>query len=223
MRFYLVNACTSLNLFLGLGALFLASIGEITYASILLLASVGFDACDGFLARKWGVSSEFGAQLDSLGDFASFCIASGALSYYWFSPGLPHWLMAIAAGAYILLGAIRLARYNSSVDPICPPAYFEGMPTTAASAMLAMFCLATPELNCWVGLAITVVLGALMVCKLPYPKLTKMTWMPFWAWLVPFACAAVFFSASIWFFCVIYLCSGPVVAWRQRGQQAVQS
>ncbi|MGM9992822.1 MAG: CDP-alcohol phosphatidyltransferase family protein [Candidatus Bruticola sp.] len=258
MSFAIVTACTCFNMFLGLLSLYLAVIGQPFWACLALLASVCFDACDGFLARKWNVASEFGAQLDSLADFASFCLAGGTLAYSWiaaslsanyslaayssdYSSGLYGVIKAVCNGGwqqgggfeplsgtfsyavlvvafvYICLGGMRLARYNANTDSICPPSFFEGMPTTGAAAILSMFCLAdfTATSSCrfssWSFIMITTLIFAfLMVCRLPYPKLTKMSWLPKWTFIVPIIVALVSLPLSVYLFCGLYLISGPI-------------
>lgn len=270
MYFAIVTACTCFNMFLGLLSLYLSVIGEPFWACWALLASVCFDACDGFLARKWNVASEFGAQMDSLADYASFCLAGGALSYAWMAAsksgtfslaseqgycggltgmltacvnggwqaggGFPplngwlHYFMLAAAFYYICLGGMRLARYNANTDSVCPPSFFEGMPTTGAAAILAMFCLAdfmAPQClrfsgPLWIACC-TLVFGSLMFCRLPYPKLTKMTWIPKWVWIIPVFSAFLSMSVSIWLFCGIYLISGPIYYFRGTGNKKLDS
>ncbi|MGM9998884.1 MAG: CDP-alcohol phosphatidyltransferase family protein [Candidatus Bruticola sp.] len=257
MYFAIVTACTCFNMFLGLLALYLAAIGQPFWACWALLASVCFDACDGFLARKWNVASEFGAQLDSLADFASFCLAGGVLAYSWtaaslsgnyslaaysnnYSSGICGVIKAICSGGwqqtggfeplsgsfnyvvllvafvYICLGGMRLARYNANTDSICPPSFFEGMPTTGAAAILSMFCLAdfmapsSCRFSSWMFIITTTLIFAfLMVCKLPYPKLTKMSWLPKWTFILPVALAFISLPLSVYLFCGLYLISGP--------------
>src|SRR4029453_18940620 len=75
-RFALVNACTLASLGLGLLAIFLAMQGEVRCGAACLVACVAFDGLDGALARKLGVSSPFGAQMDSLADMCSFGLAA---------------------------------------------------------------------------------------------------------------------------------------------------
>lgn len=216
IRFAVVTACTCLNMVLGVISAYLASQNEITYAAVCIIVSVCFDACDGFLARRWDVASEFGAQLDSLGDFASFCVATGALAFFWFKLGAYIWAVAVAALVFVCCGGMRLAHYNSSVDSLCPPAYFEGLPTTAAAAMMASFCIVTPAINSWAGVVLTVAFGLLMVCKCPYPKLTKMDYLPVWFWLVPLALAAINLEAAVWICCSAYLLCGPLLWLRSK-------
>ena len=58
-------------------------------AALGLLACVVFDGLDGALARKFGVASPFGAQMDSLADLSSFGVATGrglCLAGRWWPP-----------------------------------------------------------------------------------------------------------------------------------------
>lgn len=217
-QFVIVNACTLLNMLLGLAAVFVAAYSTVA-AAWLIGASVVFDACDGTLARRWGVSSEFGAQLDSLGDFSSFSLGTGAIMLYTMRGlALPLEWAAVPAAVYMVCGAIRLARYNATTDSLCPPEYFQGLPTTGAACILAALVVfgQCQCALCWV--LFTVLYGLLMVCNLPYPKLTKMAWVPKWVWLIP-AVALPFFPKEVTWTCVgLYTISGPLVWWRRQGQ-----
>ena len=211
--FCVVNACTSLNTLLGVAAIFLAPI-SIVYAAICVGASTIFDAVDGFLARRWQVNSGFGAQLDSLGDFSSFGMATGVIGYYWVGHGAVNVWAWVGAAFYILCAAIRLARYNANTDSLCPPAYFEGLPSTAAACSLAALVIFGNSSDSLINLLLLMFFGALMVSRLPYPKLTRMGWMPKWVWLIPVIMA--FFSTwlTAWLCVGAYAVSGFVVALR---------
>ena len=89
-----VNGCTSLNLMFGLTTVLLSCHGYTFIASWCLLGSVIWDAADGFLARRWQVASEFGAQLDSLADMTSFSVGGAAFVYGWLEGSMPVWLLA---------------------------------------------------------------------------------------------------------------------------------
>ena len=52
------------------------------YGALCLLACITFDGLDGALARKFGVASPFGVQMDSLGDMTSFGIAAPVVVFY---------------------------------------------------------------------------------------------------------------------------------------------
>ena len=68
------------------------------------------DMLDGFLARRWGVESKFGARLDSLADFV-FVLAVGYKLFPWLKLPVALWMMiglialvkaSNAIGAYIV-------------------------------------------------------------------------------------------------------------------------
>ncbi|MDO5296366.1 MAG: phosphatidylcholine/phosphatidylserine synthase [bacterium] len=222
LLFVLVNACTVLNMLLGVAAVFAAP-HNVILAAWLIAASVIFDASDGYLARRWGVSSEFGAQLDSLGDFSSFCLGTGAMMYYAIAgQGAAAWLCGLAAALYIVCGAVRLARYNATTDSLCPPQYFQGLPTTAAACILAALVVFGRCNDSVTLAALTCVYGLLMVCTLPYPKLTKMTWIPKWVWFIPFVLAPLCATAVTWICVATYTLSGGLVWIKQRRSRGTQ-
>ena len=73
---------------------------------ILYLIAGLTDMVDGFLARRWGVESKFGARLDSLADFV-FVLTVG----YKFFP-----LLKLPATLWMMIGLIALVKM---VNAIC--------------------------------------------------------------------------------------------------------
>ena len=57
--------------------------GNWNLAVICIALAAIFDALDGLVARKFNVSSKFGAELDSLSDLVSFGVAPGFILYRW--------------------------------------------------------------------------------------------------------------------------------------------
>ncbi|MEZ4868853.1 MAG: CDP-alcohol phosphatidyltransferase family protein [Caldilineaceae bacterium] len=210
VRFAVVNGFTAASLILGFASIILTMAGLLTEAALCLLASVALDGCDGNLARRWQVSSSFGAQLDSMADMTAFGVAAAALAYYWLVEKEPSQLVliAIVSGMVALTGAIRLARFNVTPKD---DKYFQGIPTTFAAAVIALLYLATPNLAVLWGLGLVALLAILMVSAFPYMKLAQLRQLPKWLWLAaavsmvfnPPAMALTFVSA--------YLCSGPVL------------
>ena len=99
------------------------------------------DGMDGRIARMLGVSSKFGAELDSLSDLVCFGVAPGFLMYRWTmvkdlvvlgdkaraAIGVP-WVLALFLA---LCCAFRLARFNTMLDEKQPPYwkhFFTGLP-----------------------------------------------------------------------------------------------
>lgn len=212
--FAVVNGFTAASLILGFASLILTMTGLLTTAAFCLLASVALDACDGNLARRWKVSSSFGAQLDSMADMTAFGVAAAALAYYWLVEKEPAQLMIIASVSSMvaLTGAIRLARFN--VSP-ANSEYFQGIPTTFAAAAIALLYLGAPDLGVAWGLGLVALLAILMVSAFPYMKLTQLLRLPKWLWLLP-AVSLAFNPLTTALVCaLIYLCSGPVL-WLKR-------
>ena len=210
VRFAVVNSFTAASLILGFASIILTMAGMLTEAAFCLLASVALDGCDGNLARHWKVSSAFGAQLDSMADMTAFGIAAAALAYYWLMEKEPSHLLiaAMVSSLVALTGAIRLARFN-----VAPKneAYFQGIPTTFAAAVIALLYLAAPNLALFWGLGLVALLAILMVSAFPYMKLTQLRQLPKWVWLLA-AAGMIFNPAGGALTCAsAYLCSGPIL------------
>ena len=135
ISFALVNACTLASLGLGLTAIFLAMQGDVRIAAACLVACVGFDGLDGALARRLGVSSPFGAQMDSLADMCSFGLAAPVVVYASLAGSVSTAAAMVACALVAACAAIRLARFNVSPKD---GRFFCGVPTTMAAAVLSL-------------------------------------------------------------------------------------
>jgi CDP-diacylglycerol--serine O-phosphatidyltransferase len=211
--FALVNACTLASLSLGLLAIFLAMQGEIRFAAGCLVACVAFDGLDGGLARKLGVSSPFGAQMDSLADMCSFGLAAPVVVYASLAGSVPTAAAGIAAALVAGCAAIRLARFNVSPKD---GTFFCGVPTTMSASVLALAVLIELPIPGLVLLSGVALLAFAMVSSFPYAKLAKIVKLPPWLWLLPIVGALV--DARLTFALVVfaYLASGPVLWLRTR-------
>lgn len=212
-HFLIVTGFTGLNLVLGLIALFFIMVDVTTVAAWCLLACVAIDALDGMLARHWCVTSDFGAQLDSLADMTSFTIASAVLMFYWLEPDLPFALMAAASCLYVLSGAVRLARFNTSLpsSQYFQDQYFQGMPTTVVAAVVAMAYLTYPQLDSLWGVSLVALLTVLMVSVFPYPKFCQVRKLPAALWLVVFLGVLLSPAWALWLLALAYIASGPTL------------
>lgn len=79
--FNLPNLITSSNFLCGAMAIILAFFGRLEMSALLLILAMIFDFFDGFVARKLGISSPIGKDLDSLADLVSFGLAPGILMF----------------------------------------------------------------------------------------------------------------------------------------------
>jgi CDP-diacylglycerol--serine O-phosphatidyltransferase len=118
-------------------------------AAYLILVATIMDALDGTVARMTKTTSLFGVQYDSLCDQLSFCAAPSVLAYLWaLKPHNLHFSFLptpddrtlgvglIAAFIFLACGTLRLARFNVSAGHR-DPGFFQGMPTTAAAAIVS--------------------------------------------------------------------------------------
>jgi len=144
------NAVTMTALAFGVSSINMSLWGNWEWAVAFIMLSMVFDFLDGKVARMLGVSSRFGAELDSLSDFVSFGVAPGILMYLWTmkldvfreagraeAVGV-YWVFALFLA---LCCATRLARFNSLLDEKQPSYwthFFMGVPAPAGAG-LAMF------------------------------------------------------------------------------------
>jgi CDP-diacylglycerol--serine O-phosphatidyltransferase len=208
-KFALANGCTVASLLLGMAAVFLAIHGEIRFAAMALLACVVFDGCDGSLARRFGVASPFGAQMDSLADLSSFGVATGIVLYEWLTTeGTSPYLAAPVCALVAVCAAIRLARFNVSPKD---GRFFCGVPTTMAAAVLALDILVGPHLPPVAQVAFVTVYAIAMVTSFPYAKLARIARLPLWLWVLPAICAMISLPGTYLAIVVAYLVSGPLL------------
>lgn len=213
MKFALVNGCTLASLTLGMLAIFLAMQGEVRPAALCLIACVAFDGLDGALARRLGVASPFGAQMDSLADMCSFGLAAPVVVYASLAGSVPPAAAAVACAFVASCAAIRLARFNVSPKD---GRFFRGVPTTMAAAMLALSVAIGLPVSGLVLLGGVALLAFAMVSSFPYAKLARLMKLPPWVWLAPVVGALVDIRLTFALVVVGYLLSGPVLWLRQR-------
>ncbi|GIF06453.1 CDP-alcohol phosphatidyltransferase family protein [Actinoplanes siamensis] len=206
--FALVNACTLSSLGLGLLAIFLAMEGQPRIAAGCLVACVAFDGLDGALARKLGVASPFGAQMDSLADMCSFGLAAPVVVYASLVHEVPQSAAALACALVAGCAAIRLARFNVSPKD---GRFFCGVPTTMAAAVLALAVLIGLPLPGMAVLAGVALLAFAMVSSFPYAKLARIVKLPPWLWLLPVVGALLQPRMTFVLVVATYLVSGPIL------------
>lgn len=219
VRFAVVQACTLAGLTLGVVAIFLAINGHVQAAAACLVAYAACDGVDGALARKLGVSSPFGAQMDSLVDMSSTGIAAPVVIYAALAGEVPTAAAAATAALVAAGAAIRLARFNVSPKD---GRFFCGVPTTIAAAILAITVLIGVNLPGMAMLAGVALLAFAMVSSFPYAKLAKIAKLPPWLFLIPIVAGLASVQLTFAALVVLYLISGPLLWLRQRqtGQTA---
>jgi cardiolipin synthase len=115
------------------------SSGEMLFAFLLFLAAGISDVVDGFLAKRFGMASEFGAYLDPLADKAlivSIYIALGI------NETLPRWLVILVVSRDIMIvAAVMLSWFVGR--PVTMKPLVVSKVNTAAQIALAMLVLAS--------------------------------------------------------------------------------
>ena len=178
MRFnqHLPSLFTLINLFLGFIAIINIQKGNYVIACYVLLAAGAFDSVDGKLARMLGIPTNFGKEIDSLADMVSFCLAPSLLVYALYTQNMPGISGEVIASVPLIMGAIRLARFNAIEDK--PTDSFIGLPTPVnalAIASLVLFIehikLANPEYSQpRLLLPLIISFSYLMVSRVQYAK-----------------------------------------------------
>ncbi|GBQ35616.1 CDP-alcohol phosphatidyltransferase family protein [Gluconacetobacter azotocaptans] len=135
------NIMTMLGLCAGLTGMRFALENRFGDAAVALLIAACIDGLDGRIARLLRGTSRFGAEFDSLSDFLCFGVAPGFVLYLWAlrDAGRYGYLPCIM---FTVCMALRLARFNASLDDTDKPKYasnfFTGVPAPAGAG-LAMF------------------------------------------------------------------------------------
>jgi CDP-diacylglycerol--serine O-phosphatidyltransferase len=157
----------------------------------LIFLAMVFDALDGQVARLTRVTSDFGAQLDSLCDVVTFGVAPAFLLVkmcptHTFEHSQRIWLMA---AFYACCAAVRLARFNAETDENDDHLHFTGLPSPAAAASIAGFAImfyalrnestsvqSAQSIDKIVQMVLPffgLVVAGLMVSRIPYPHVVN--------------------------------------------------
>jgi len=184
--YWLPNLFTITALFSGFYAIVQAMGGRYEHAAIAIFVAMVFDGLDGRVARLTRTQSAFGAELDSLSDMVSFGVAPALVVYVWSLQDfaaiksvamLGPWLSAklgwIAAFVYCACAALRLARFNTTLEVI-DKRFFQGLPSPAAACLIAGLVWAMNEYQVkgadvrWLAWAFTMFAGLSMVSNLRF-------------------------------------------------------
>jgi len=165
-HFNLANIVTFFNIAAGVMAIYFITHGEFFGAALFAWLAGAFDILDGKIARKYNLSTEFGVQLDSFGDFLSFVIVPVMFIYFGVIDGkeldtLNTTFVAFTFIYYVISGLRRLIQFNINTDAGEVSKYFTGVPTPLGAILLWCVYLAwvyelIPNENFVLGLVIIV-------------------------------------------------------------------
>lgn len=166
MRNAIPNILTAVNIVLGMLAIIFTFQGEFTAAALFIIAALVADGLDGRVARYFGVSSDFGKELDSLCDLVSFGVAPAILAYAFMLKdfGAAGYLVA---AAFATCGALRLARFNVNTGSV--KGYFMGLPIPTAGCVVATFVMVGMKPAGWTFPLMVAIFAYLMVSTIKYP------------------------------------------------------
>lgn len=163
---WIPNAFTAANLVFGVFAVLTVFHGDFTLAAYFVVAALAADSLDGRVARYFGVSGEFGKELDSLCDLGSFGVAPAAMAFMFALKDFG-WVGYAVAAFFACCGAFRLARFNVNVSTV--KGYFMGLPIPCGGALVATVTMIPQLLPGWLFVGFVVFVGFLMVSKVKYP------------------------------------------------------
>ncbi len=181
----LPNLVTLIAICIGLSAIRHAMEGDFVKATAFVIIAAFMDAVDGRLARFLNSTSDFGAQLDSLADFANFGVVPGFIVYLWINSFADikgfDWALVLL---FAMCNAIRLARFNvdatkESVNPILEKYFFKGIPAPCGASMAMLPMVLTYEFgegfytDPTLVIAYVIILALLMASKIPTISIKK--------------------------------------------------
>ena len=133
------NAVTVLALCSGLTGVRFAIAGDWERALFAILIAGILDGLDGRIARLLKGESRFGAELDSLSDVIAFGVSPAIIMFLWSLNEIPRFGWVFALG-YAVCAALRLARFNASIDSAEHPrkaaGFLTGVPAPTGAGMM---------------------------------------------------------------------------------------
>ena len=184
--YWLPNLFTTVALFAGFYAIVQAMNLRFEQAAMAIFIAMVFDGLDGRVARLTRTQSAFGAEYDSLADMVSFGVAPALVVYVWalkdfadmetvawLGPWLTTKLGWIAAFIYCACAALRLARFNTTLE-VADKRFFQGLPSPAAACLVAGLVWALDEYQIrgqdvkWLAWTLTAFAGLTMVSNFKF-------------------------------------------------------
>jgi CDP-diacylglycerol--serine O-phosphatidyltransferase len=166
LKSFIPNALTASNLVLGVFSIISTLQNDYTAAALFIVAAMIADGLDGRVARYFNASSDFGKELDSLCDLASFGVAPAILAYSFLLKDFGVMGYIIAA-FFAVCGALRLARFN--VNTTVVKGFFMGLPIPAGGCAVATFVMLGIKPTGMIFPIMVSIFAYLMVSTIHYP------------------------------------------------------
>lgn len=209
LRQYIPNYITFISLGFGLVSIVLSVQGEILLAGIMIISAVIFDSFDGALARRLGLESAFGVQLDSLTDMVCFGVAPIVFtSQHLFLQNRFSYLLLPLFLVQIWSGAFRLARFNLQPPKESSTGESLGLTISLSGLILTLMVLsdlsqggADYPLMVFIGLIL--LLSFLMVSRIYIPSLTW--FVPHWTLYLIYGIAILILAYNYSIFTAVWV------------------
>ena len=206
LRAIVPSLITILAVCAGLTGVRLAFEERFGLAVALILAAAFLDGIDGRVARLLKASSRFGEELDSLADAVNFGVVPALVLYAFVLHELGS-LGWIASLVYAVAMALRLARFNASLDAPDQPAwkgdFFTGVPAPAGAGLallpvyLGLWGVEREPFTAMLAALYTIAVALLLVSALPvYSGKATGGRVPR-GWVVPLMLLAVVYVALL--------------------------
>ena len=183
------GAVSLLSLAVAWAAIGLAVTGQLRASVLCALLAFLLDMADGYIARRFKVSSEFGRQLDSMIDVINYSVYAAVLSSFYLAPGILGWALGFVI---VATGILRLLRFNiEGFTDDEPVKYYRGIVVVHLSLAAITLLLLKQWLGdvAWLSVA---VLAVLSVLQLSLIRIRKTGRQALWASLVvPLAVGAI--------------------------------
>lgn len=203
-RRFIPNSFTIFNMFLGFMSILASANGEFFWAAWFIIFGSIFDGFDGKIARALDSTSDFGIQFDSLADIITFCLAPSVFVYMVWAEPLGQLVGGFYAFMPLMLGSIRLAKFNLESDGD-QKAQFYGMPTPIMALTVVGIWLFLSQIHEYpflqwqpqknlggdsrIVLPLVMIISALMLSKVPFSKSPNMSFKGTWKEKLPFLSA----------------------------------
>jgi len=188
-RRFIPNSLTIFNMFLGFMSVLSSVNGNYFWAAWFIIIGGIFDGFDGKVARALDSTSDFGIQFDSLADIITFCLAPSVFVFKVWAEPLGQLLGGFYAFMPLMLGSIRLAKFNLEADGDQKHQFF-GIPTPLMALTVVGTWLFLSQINQYpilqwyprnpngdarIVLPFVMIISSLMLSKIPFAKSPKMS------------------------------------------------
>ena len=188
-RRFIPNSFTIFNMFLGFMSIISSANGDYFWAAWFIIFGAIFDGFDGKIARALNSTSDFGIQFDSLADIITFCLAPSIFAYMVWAEPLGQLVGGFYAFMPLMLGSIRLAKFNLEAEGDQKGQFF-GIPTPLMALTVVGIWLFLSQIHqypflIWqprqlggdarIVLPLVMIISFLMLSKMPFPKSPPMS------------------------------------------------